>query len=60
MTDHLRFGIFLPPYHRSDQNPSLAIHRDLELVELWGRLGFDDVRVVEAAKRRYAPDRPQS
>jgi limonene 1,2-monooxygenase len=45
--DDLRFGIFLPPYHRSGQNPTLAIHRDLELIELWDRLGFDEVWVGE-------------
>jgi limonene 1,2-monooxygenase len=43
----LRFGIFLPPYHRTEQNPTLAIHRDLELIELWDRLGFDEVWVGE-------------
>jgi limonene 1,2-monooxygenase len=47
MSDTLRFGVFLPPYHRTDQNPSLAIRRDLELIELWDRLGFDEVWVGE-------------
>ncbi len=42
-----RFGVFLPPYHRSEQNPTLAIHRDLGLIELWERLGFDEVWVGE-------------
>jgi limonene 1,2-monooxygenase len=47
VTDDLRFGVFLPPYHRTDQNPTLAIHRDLELIGLWDRLGFDEVWVGE-------------
>ncbi|HEY2601035.1 MAG TPA: LLM class flavin-dependent oxidoreductase [Thermoleophilaceae bacterium] len=47
MSENLRFGVFLPPYHRTDQNPSLAIHRDLELIETWDRLGFDEVWVGE-------------
>lgn len=47
LPDDLRFGIFLPPYHRTEQNPTLAIHRDLELIELWDRLGFDEVWVGE-------------
>ena len=38
--EHLRFGIFLPPHHRSEQGPTLALHRDLELIELWERLGW--------------------
>jgi limonene 1,2-monooxygenase len=47
VSDHLRFGIFLPPYHRTDQNPSLAIRRDLDLVASWDQLGFDEVWVGE-------------
>jgi limonene 1,2-monooxygenase len=47
LPDDLRFGIFLPPYHRTEQNPTLAIHRDLELIELWDGLGFDEVWVGE-------------
>jgi limonene 1,2-monooxygenase len=47
LPDDLRFGIFLPPYHRTEQNPTIAIHRDLDLIELWDRLGFDEVWVGE-------------
>jgi len=47
LPDDLRFGIFLPPYHRTEQNPTTAIHRDLELIELWDALGFDEVWVGE-------------
>jgi limonene 1,2-monooxygenase len=47
LPDDLRFGIFLPPYHRTEQNPTLAIHRDLEMIELWDALGFDEVWVGE-------------
>ena len=28
----LRFGIFLPPMHKTGVNPTLAMHRDLELI----------------------------
>jgi limonene 1,2-monooxygenase len=47
MSGPLRFGVFLPPYHKFDIDPTLAIHRDLELIELWERLGFDEVWVGE-------------
>lgn len=47
LPDDLRFGIFLPPYHRTEQNPTVAIHRDLDLIELWDELGFDEVWVGE-------------
>lgn len=43
----LRFGMFLPPYHARNENPSLALHRDLWLVEHIDRLGFDEVWVGE-------------
>jgi limonene 1,2-monooxygenase len=47
MSESLRFGVFLPPYHKFDIDPTLAIHRDLELIELWERLDFDEVWVGE-------------
>lgn len=46
-TDKLRFGMFLPPYHARNENPSLALHRDLWLVEHIDRLGYDEVWVGE-------------
>ena len=38
---HLRFGIFLAPFHPVGQNPTLALERDLELIEHLDALGFD-------------------
>ena len=29
----MRFGIFLAPFHRVGENPTLAISRDVELLE---------------------------
>ena len=43
----MKFGVFLPPYHGRSENPSLALHRDLWLVEHIDRLGFDEVWVGE-------------
>ena len=43
----LRFGIFLPPIHKVGINPTLALHRDLELVELLDDLGYHEVWVGE-------------
>ena len=47
MAERLRFGLFLPPYHARNENPSLAIHRDLRLVEQLDWLGFDECWVGE-------------
>jgi limonene 1,2-monooxygenase len=43
----LRFGIFLPPMHKTGVNPTLAIHRDLELIEWLDRLGYDEAWIGE-------------
>ena len=43
----LRFGVFLAPFHQAGQNPTLALHRDLELLELLDRLGYDEAWVGE-------------
>ncbi len=38
----LRFGIFLAPFHPVGQNPTLALERDLQLIEHLDELGFDE------------------
>ncbi|WP_155359916.1 LLM class flavin-dependent oxidoreductase [Acrocarpospora macrocephala] len=38
----MKFGIFLGPWHKVGMNPTLALQRDLELIELLDRLGFDE------------------
>jgi limonene 1,2-monooxygenase len=47
MTERLRFGVFLPPYHAREENPHLALHRDLWLAEHLDRLGYDELWVGE-------------
>jgi limonene 1,2-monooxygenase len=46
-TTPLRFGIFLPPMHKTGVNPTLAIHRDLELMEHLDRLGYAEAWIGE-------------
>src|SRR5213592_2281255 len=43
----MRFGIFLAPFHPVGQNPTLALQRDLELIEHLDRLGFDEAWIGE-------------
>ncbi len=40
--DRLNFGIFLAPFHPVGQNPTLALERDLQLIEHLDQLGFDE------------------
>lgn len=44
---HLRFGMFMAPFHAGIGNPTLAFQRDLELIQVLDRLGFDEVWVGE-------------
>ncbi|HEX2186243.1 MAG TPA: LLM class flavin-dependent oxidoreductase [Chloroflexota bacterium] len=43
----MRFGIFLAPFHRVGENPTLAIHRDLELISWLDDLGYDEAWIGE-------------
>lgn len=43
----LRTGIFLAPFHALDEDPTLAIHRDLELVEFLDSLGYEEAWIGE-------------
>ena len=51
MTDtaktNLRFGAFLAPFHALNENPTLMFERDLELIMLLDRLGFDEAWIGE-------------
>ncbi len=43
----LRFGVFLAPFHALNENPTLLFERDLELMMLLDRLGYDEAWVGE-------------
>ena len=43
----MRFGIFLAPFHRVGENPTLALERDLELIVWLDRLGYDEAWIGE-------------
>ena len=47
MAIKLRNGIFLAPFHPLDEDPTLCIHRDLELIEHLDRLGYEEAWVGE-------------
>ncbi len=44
---YLRSGIFLAPFHALEENPTLAIRRDMELVEHLDRLGYNEAWIGE-------------
>jgi limonene 1,2-monooxygenase len=43
----MKFGIFMGPFHRVGENPTLALDRDLELVQWLDYLGFDEAWIGE-------------
>jgi limonene 1,2-monooxygenase len=43
----MRFGNFMAPFHPVGHNPTLAIERDLDLIVLMDRLGFDEAWIGE-------------
>jgi limonene 1,2-monooxygenase len=47
MTGYLRSGIFLAPFHNLNENPTLAIQRDMELVEHLDRLNYHEAWIGE-------------
>ncbi len=49
----LKFGIFLAPFHPVSQNPTLALERDLELIERVDALGFDEAWIGEHHSAGY-------
>ena len=47
LPERMKFGIFLGPFHRVGENPTLAIDRDMELVQWLDYLGFDEAWIGE-------------
>jgi limonene 1,2-monooxygenase len=47
MSMRLKDGIFLAPFHPLNEDPTLAIQRDLELIEHLDRLGYEEAWVGE-------------
>ncbi len=44
---HLRSGIFLAPFHNLNENPTLALQRDMELLEHLDRLSYTEAWIGE-------------
>ena len=43
----MKFGIFMAPFHPLGDNPTLALHRDLELIQWLDHLGYDEAWIGE-------------
>ena len=51
--ERLDFGIFLAPFHPVNENPSLSLARDFELIEHLDRLGYDEAWIGEHHSAGY-------
>ena len=47
LPQRMKFGIFMAPFHRLGENPTLSIQRDLELIEWLDYLDFDEAWIGE-------------
>ena len=47
VTTRMKFGVFMAPFHRPGENPTLALERDLELLQWLDVLGFDEAYIGE-------------
>src|SRR3712207_2784789 len=47
VSDRLRFGTFVAPFHVPGENPTTALERDFDLVSHLDRLGYDEAWIGE-------------
>lgn len=46
-SSRMKFGVFMAPFHRVGENPTLALDRDLELLQWLDVLGYDEAYIGE-------------
>src|SRR5690348_17587332 len=49
----LRHGIFLPPFHPNEENPTQCLERDLDLIQHLDKLGFHEAWIGEHHSAGY-------
>src|SRR5262249_61573195 len=54
LPERMKFGIFMAPFHRINENPTLALERDLEIIQWLDTLGFDEVWVGQHHRAGWA------
>ena len=47
LPERLKFGIFMAPFHWQHENPTVSLERDLELIQLLDKLGYDEAWIGE-------------
>src|ERR1700761_6502558 len=49
----MRFGAFIAPFHPVEENPTLALERDMQLVQLLDTLDYDEAWMGEHHSAGY-------
>lgn len=44
--ERMKFGLFMGPHHRVGENPTLALERNLELIQWLDYLGLDEAWIA--------------
>lgn len=44
---YLKFGIFMAPFHQTNENPTMALERDMQLLEHLDMLGYNEAWIGE-------------
>ncbi len=47
LPERMKFGIFMAPFHRPTENPTLALERDMETIQWLDTLGYDEAWIGE-------------
>src|ERR1700719_4351374 len=50
---NLRHGVFLPPFHPNEENPTACLERDLDLIAWLDKLGFHEAWIGEHHSAGY-------
>ena len=53
LRSRLRFGIFAAPFHSTDENPTISLQRDRELIQWLDELGYDEAWIGEHHSAGY-------
>ncbi len=53
--ERMTFGIFMAPFHRTGENPTLCLQRDLELISWLDTLGYDEAWIGEHHTAPWEP-----
>lgn len=51
--NRMRCGIFMAPFHPVDEDPTLALRRDIDLIEHLDKIGFDEAWIGEHHSAGY-------